>query len=133
MGRCPRFSELWADTCEMGKGFIDTATTVLTERGWGFTYTVQICLDRIDPFHTLQPYSIFRISDVLQRWMTRDTSAASTRCRAVRTKIVCHSFMARRLLTLATYFKMLLLGALSSGRCFLHSAACVRIIVFSEI
>jgi hypothetical protein len=42
--------------------------------------------------------------------MTRDTSAASARCRVVRTKIVCRCFMARRMLTLATCFKMLLFG-----------------------
>jgi hypothetical protein len=45
--------------------------------------------------------------------MTRDTSAASARCRAVRTKMVCRSFMARRMFTLATCFTMLLFGALS--------------------
>jgi hypothetical protein len=48
-------------------------------------------------------------SDVLQHWNASDTSAALVLCRAVQTKIVCSSFMAqsRRMLTLATRFKML--------------------------
>ncbi len=82
------------------------ATTMRMERGWGFTCMVQIRLGRIDPFHTLQPCSKFRCSS------TCDTSAASVLNRALQTKIVWRSFMALRMLTLATCFEMLLLGSL---------------------
>ena len=44
------------------------------------------------------------------------------------TKIVHRSFIARRIFTLVTCFKIPLLGALSLGSYFLHSAACSRTI-----
>ncbi len=65
VGRCPRFPVFWADTFEVGEGFIFTAAAVLAKWGLSFDYTVQIRVDWIDLFHTFQPDSIFSSSPTL--------------------------------------------------------------------
>ena len=131
MGRCQRLTELWADTCEVSKSFVFLATTVQAEWGRSFAYTMhcsmQVRLDRIDSFHTLQPYLS---SADLQLWITCDTVAASLLCRRLVTKTVHCSFMACRMLTLAACFKIHLFRALCQSNnttiyCFLHCLVCL--------
>ena len=65
VSRCQRFPKLWADYCEVGEGLVFVAAAVRAEWGWGFAYTIQVCLNLIYPFHTFQPYYVFSRSATL--------------------------------------------------------------------